>query len=343
MSPKDLVLGRLVGEGLVRTTPSEPLPTIVTHMTIVTSIGSAAYHDMMQSIKERWDGLRVTVIDAPVQGEGAAARLVQALTIADRLGSTVLVCARGGGSESDLAAFNDEALARALSACQTPTICAVGHESDHCVCDAVATWRAKTPTAAIEMVVPRPLPELCLELDCLQTRLRHSWNVSVGHATKRHQKMRQMLKSATDAIFERATRDVHTKRSMLGQQLEQGRVRTVCSFRSARERLTCEMDCKFERVRQRYIRSRQSLEQAGRVRLLTEVQSIHKLRTAIQNAYPLPGRGLAMVQKNKRRIDKVDELQEGDQIAIQLSDGVAFARVFKCHRRNRHTLHELTR
>lgn len=334
VSPKEMTLGRLARDGLIGLdTPKRPLPTIATHLAIVTSVGSAAYHDMMQSIRERWEGLRVSVIDAPVQGDRAAAMLIEALRVADRLESTAIICARGGGSESDLAAFDDEALARALAACKTPTICAVGHESDHSVCDAVATWRAKTPTAAIEMAVPRRLAEMRAEIDETRRRLHEAWTAAIEVAAKRRDELGETLMRATDGILDRAAQHARMKRELLAGHLQQVHVRASFAARSARQRLRCELERKLERSGQRLVRMRQSLREAGRARWIDDAQTVYKLRAALQAAYPVPGKGLAMVQKNKRRIDDVDDLQPEDQIAIQLSNGVAFARIIKCHRR----------
>lgn len=334
VSPKEITLGKLARDGLIGlTSPKEPLPMIVTHLAIVTSIGSAAYHDMMQSIRERWEDLRVTVVDAPVQGDRAVAMLIEALTVADSLESTVIICARGGGSEADLAAFDDEALARALAACNTPTICAVGHESDHSVCDAVATWRAKTPTAAIELAVPRRRAEFRAEVGELRRRLHKGRTAAVENAARRREALGQTLTRTTDGILERAAQHTQMKRQLLAGHLVQVHVRASFTARSARERLQSEIERKLDRSGQRLARMRQSLRETGRARWVDDAQTIYRLRAALQAAYPVPGKGLAMVQKNKRRIDDVDDLRPEDQIAIQLSNGVAFARIIKCHRR----------
>jgi exodeoxyribonuclease VII large subunit len=97
--------------------------------------------------------LRVTIFPARVQGEGAVLQMMEGLRALPRLGCDVVVLARGGGSAEDLAAFNDERLARAVADSPVPTISAVGHETDWTLVDFVADVRAATPSAAAEIVV----------------------------------------------------------------------------------------------------------------------------------------------------------------------------------------------
>lgn len=124
---KALVLSRLHDEGLLdRQKLAIPYP--VQHLCIVTSSGSAAAHDMLKSIEERWPDLRTTLIHSAVQGEDAPMQLVNALGAARELNppADVIVCGRGGGSEADLCAFDNENVARAFAQSTIPVISAVG-------------------------------------------------------------------------------------------------------------------------------------------------------------------------------------------------------------------------
>lgn len=144
---------KLEKEGLFDPKRKKPLPLFPRHVGIISSPTGAAVRDILQILKNRWRGLKVTLIPALVQGEEAAASLVRGLKMAEKLKPDVLIIGRGGGSIEDLQAFNDEALARTISAHPIPIISAVGHEIDFTISDFSADVRAETPSSAAVMVV----------------------------------------------------------------------------------------------------------------------------------------------------------------------------------------------
>ena len=144
---------KLEAEGLFDADRKRPLPFLPRRVGVVTSPQGAAIRDIVNVLKRRHPDLRVTIFPARVQGEGAVLQMMEGLRALPRLGCDVVVLARGGGSAEDLAAFNDERLARALASCPVPTISAVGHETDWTLVDFVADVRAATPSAAAEIVV----------------------------------------------------------------------------------------------------------------------------------------------------------------------------------------------
>ena len=131
------------------------LPAYPRAVGLVTSPQGAALHDMLTTFARRWPALRVVVYPTPVQGDGAPARIVDAIRTANaRAEVEVLIVGRGGGSIEDLWAFNDEAVARAVFESALPVVSAVGHETDFTICDFVADVRAPTPTGAAALVCP---------------------------------------------------------------------------------------------------------------------------------------------------------------------------------------------
>jgi exodeoxyribonuclease VII large subunit len=145
-------LGR---EGLFDPGAKRPIPEQPQQIGVVTSLAAAALRDVLTTLRRRNPSIPVIVYPAPVQGEGAAARLVQALASASsRAECDVLLLVRGGGSIEDLWPFNEEALARAIRASAIPVVVGVGHETDFTIADFAADERAATPTAAAELVSP---------------------------------------------------------------------------------------------------------------------------------------------------------------------------------------------
>jgi len=141
-------------EGLFDPARKRPLPAYVATLAVVTSTAGAALRDIVTVARRRWPGVRVLVVGARVQGDGAVGELVRALRLVNRLpGVEVCIVGRGGGDREDLAAFNTEAVCRALAAVRVPTISAVGHETDISLTDLVADVRAATPSAAAELAL----------------------------------------------------------------------------------------------------------------------------------------------------------------------------------------------
>jgi exodeoxyribonuclease VII large subunit len=131
---------------------------------IVTSPQAAALRDVLTTLRRRMPSASVVIYPAPVQGEGAAAKIVQAIATAGaRSECDVLIVCRGGGSIEDLWAYNDEALARAIAACPIPVVSGVGHETDFTIADFVADVRAPTPTGAAQLVSADRI-EVCEQL-----------------------------------------------------------------------------------------------------------------------------------------------------------------------------------
>ena len=123
---------------------------------LITSVGSAAYHDFIKIIGDRWSGLEILVRDVQVQGEIASSQIIKALNNfnTDTEPVDVLVIIRGGGSVEDLSSFNEEHLVRCIASSRIPTLVAIGHEIDISLAELVADKRCSTPTHAAESLTP---------------------------------------------------------------------------------------------------------------------------------------------------------------------------------------------
>ena len=173
---------KLAAEGLFDPARKRPLPRWPGRIGIVTSPTGAAVRDILR-IAERRGRARFLVSPCQVQGETAAFDIIRALRRVERH-VDVVVIARGGGSAEDLAAFNDEALARAIASSSVPVVSAVGHEVDFTIADFVADARAPTPSGAAELVVPH-LGELEQRLGEVGKRLMRAGQRVIGEARLR--------------------------------------------------------------------------------------------------------------------------------------------------------------
>ena len=130
-----------------------PIPAYAKTVGIVTAPTGAAVRDIINIAKRRNPYVQLILYPALVQGERAAASIAKGIEVLDRMHPDVMIVGRGGGSIEDLWAFNEEIVARAIFACETPVISAVGHETDVTIADYVADLRAPTPSAAAELAV----------------------------------------------------------------------------------------------------------------------------------------------------------------------------------------------
>ena len=159
---------KLEAEGLFDAARKKSLPALPRRIGVVTSPQAAALRDILNILQRRHHSANVLIFPAQVQGEAAAAEVSAAIRHFNRGRSVeVIIVARGGGSAEDLAAFNDEALARVVAESRIPIISAVGHETDFTILDFVADLRAPTPSAAAELVIRsrQEIEELAQALD----------------------------------------------------------------------------------------------------------------------------------------------------------------------------------
>ncbi len=162
---------RLLSEGLFAEERKRPLPFLPQKIGIVTSPSGAAIRDILKVLGRRFPNLHILVSPTRVQGDEAPQEIVRALRRLYGIeGIDLIIVARGGGSKEDLWAFNEEAVAREISASPVPVISAVGHEIDITISDLVSDVRASTPSMAAEIAV-REKRELMEELKDLESRM----------------------------------------------------------------------------------------------------------------------------------------------------------------------------
>ncbi|HEY6969032.1 MAG TPA: exodeoxyribonuclease VII large subunit [Candidatus Angelobacter sp.] len=176
---------KLAQEGLFERERKKPVPQLPRRIGIVTSPRGAALHDMLNVLARRHESVGILIYPAQVQGESSSAEVSAGIKYFNRMKNVdVIIVARGGGSIEDLAAFNDEPLARTIAASKLPVISAVGHETDFTIADFVADLRAPTPSAAAELVIESK-HRLAEHLQHLHHRLAQATRYRLSVAARR--------------------------------------------------------------------------------------------------------------------------------------------------------------
>jgi exodeoxyribonuclease VII large subunit len=319
---------RLQADGLLDPARKRPLPFLPRRIGVATSPTGAALRDFLRVLHARFPSAPVLVAPCRVQGEGAAATVISAMRGLHRAGCDVIVITRGGGSQEDLAAFNDERLARTIAACPVPVVSAVGHEVDVSIADLVADVRAATPTHAAQLVVPvrDELAERLRSLrgraeraiaGALAARRREIRALSAELSDPKHLLSRErhrlddLLHRAAGAV-ERPRRAARQRldalRGRLGRQEPRRRVREVLGrMESATRRLGAWQAAYFRREGLRIERLGARLEPANVAKLLA--------------------RGFALVLRDGHLLTRSAMAAPGDEVRVALAEGWLDARV----------------
>jgi exodeoxyribonuclease VII large subunit len=215
----------LNAEGLFDRARKRRLPFLPGRIGLITGRASAAERDVCTNARRRWPAVNFRITNVAVQGPTAVPQIIDALTALDRDETIdVIVLARGGGSVEDLLPFSDEALCRAVFACRTPVVSAIGHETDTPLVDYVADLRASTPTDAAKRIVPDLADERRL-MDQARQRLRRGVSQLLDREQHRLDAIRSRpVLARPEAIVDQRQTDVRALRERgtrcLGHRLD---------------------------------------------------------------------------------------------------------------------------
>lgn len=185
----ELLQKKLAAEGLFSEDHKKPIPFLPRRIGVVSSPKGAVIQDIINVLSRRFPNFDLLLYPSAVQGKEAVDELIAGIRTLDaREDIDVIIVARGGGSIEDLWCFNDERLARAVFACNTPIISAVGHETDYTICDFCADLRAPTPSAAAELVMPNK-EEVLHRIG----KLGYDLSISMDHLVKRQSHRLELL------------------------------------------------------------------------------------------------------------------------------------------------------
>ena len=325
---------KLEAEGLFAAERKKAIPQLPTRIGIVTSAQAAALRDILNVIERRHHSVNVLIYPAQVQGDAASREVAAGVRYFNQHDNVdVIVVARGGGSAEDLAAFNDEALARTIAASEIPLISAVGHETDFTIVDFVADLRAPTPSAAAELVI-RSRQGVEDQAAALHERLSRAmrYRLLMGRQA--------LTELAQHGAFARMMEVIHQRQ----QKLDDLTHRMELAERLLLEKLLRRWETISAAVRHydlRLVLSGMSKElESGTAALVSVMRNVmlqHKVRsdrlqTALESLSPLAilERGYALVFDSEGKLLKdVRGVKVGDEISTRLAHGELRAAVTK--------------
>ena len=318
---------RLDREGLFDADRKRPLPTLPRKIGIVTSLDGAAVRDVLKVLNRRWPNAHIVISPTRVQGDGAPVEIVRGLKLVGQVdGIDVVIVTRGGGPIEDLWAFNDEGVARAVAESPVPVISAVGHESDHTICDFAADLRAPTPSAAAELVVARH-DDFTARIRRTEERLTAALRRDIQQRRDRvHQLERRPGLAGWPARL--AFRSRHA--SEVGHRLSQA-VQMMLSTRTRRMRSlglrlqALDVGRRLARVESRLQTARIRLRQAAGQTLDRGGTRLGAATARLEALSPLAvlARGYAVCWNHERTtvVHSVNEIHTGEMIRVTLHHG----------------------
>ncbi|WIF66520.1 exodeoxyribonuclease VII large subunit [Metapseudomonas otitidis] len=324
---------KLAGEGLFATERKRPLPPHPQRVGIVTSPTGAVIRDIISVFRRRAPQISLTLVPTAVQGREATAQIVRALALADAQGFDALILARGGGSLEDLWCFNEEAVARAVAACKTPIVSAVGHETDVSISDFVADVRAPTPSAAAELLAPDS-SGLRQRLEGLERRLLLRMRQLIAHQHLRLDGLTRRLRHPGERLRQQTQRlddlEMRLQRA-LDRQVSQRRERLArLETRLAAQhpgRALGLLRQRLDALAARLPRAMRETLGTRRLELQSQVQTLHAFS-------PLAtlGRGYSiLLDERGQAIRSASQTQPGQRLKARLGEGELEVRVEDNH------------
>ncbi|CDZ93554.1 exodeoxyribonuclease VII large subunit [Pseudomonas saudiphocaensis] len=324
---------KLSAEGLFAADNKRALPAHPQRIGIVSSPTGAVIRDIISVFARRAPHVELTLVPTAVQGREATAQIVRALQLADRGSFDALILARGGGSLEDLWCFNEEAVARAVAACQTPIISAVGHETDVSIADFVADVRAPTPSAAAELLAPSSA-DIRQRLEGLRQRLLLRMRERLQRERANLDGLTRRLRHPGERLQQQAQRV-----DDLEQRLLRAIDRRLCAGQERLARLDTRLGAQhpgraLAMLRQRLEHLSARMPRAMQERLTSRRQQLQGLAQTLNAISPLAtlSRGYSiLIDEHGQAIRAASQTQPGQRLKARLGEGELQVRVEDNH------------
>jgi len=324
---------RLGAEGLFDPIHKKPLPSFPQRIGVITSPVGAAIHDLLTVLERRFPCASIILYPVPVQGMDAAEKITEMIQLADRRAECdLLVLTRGGGSLEDLAAFNDESIARAIHATQLPIVSAVGHEIDFTIADFVADQRAPTPSAAAELISPDEA-ELQQQLSQLHGRSITYLQRQSAHCQTALKHIQQRLKQQHPAAL---LEQQQQKVDELARRLTRQHQAQYIHYKNRLNQLTARLKVltpahRLAQFKLQHASLNKRLQQQMNHQLTQSQQQLSHTSQQLHTISPLAtlGRGYAIVQKHPSGeiIRHAATVEPGTKIKAKLAEGALLCQV----------------
>ncbi len=328
---------RLAEEGLFDAARKRPLPAFPHCIGVITSPTGAVIRDIVTVIRRRDARLNLLIYPAIMQGAASSVSVITAIrwfnTHPER--TDLIVIARGGGSLEDLAAFNDESLARAIAASSLPVVSAVGHETDFTIADFVADLRAPTPSAAAELITAAQ-HRIEDRVAALSNRLERSVAFSLMQSRARYSRLSAdaVLNRLRDSLYRREQRIddlAYRAESAISRRLRTSAMRLkIVTDRLRQQAPTARLTAAHRRL----VRADDALARTSTRLLTTRKSRLATAKTRLEALSPLAvlNRGYALIYaENGALIRKATEVQPGQIIRSRLAAGALTATVLESH------------
>ena len=316
---------KLAAQGLFDESIKKPLPFLPQRVAVITSPTGAAIRDFLKIIRRRFANLEIIVVPVKVQGEAAAAEMVDALALVNReLAVDVIVLTRGGGSLEDLWAFNQEELALAIRASRVPVVSAVGHEIDVTISDLAADLRAPTPSGAAELLVVEK-ETLKQQILHLQTRLQTGLKTELASFQERLRFLSKGLRDPRKRLQDSWLRldDMESRLSRMMSFMMMDRKRSLAA--SERTLILHSPLKTIAGLRQRIDFQRRSIAMMATRKVKDCRMGISMLQEKLKDMGPLSvlGRGYAIARKlpEKWVLRSSSQVNPGDRVSVKLAEG----------------------
>ena len=316
---------KLAAEGLFNPEWKQTLPQFSNKIGVVTSPSGAVIRDIITTIERRFPMAQIILFPSKVQGDGASEEISKKIKQANDMDLDVLIVGRGGGSIEDLWPFNEEEVVRAIFESKIPVISSVGHETDTTLADFVADRRAATPTAAAELASPISQLDLLNTLNDWEFRMKASLQKVINN---RQEKLDYLTNSVIfrqpERLYDNQSQKVDQLIDRLENLTKQIYQTDKQEFALINQRLRAiDLQGQVDNYKSSLLKEEHLLQQAIKVIYKQKKNQAEKAWEALTLINPenILARGYSLVRKQDKLITSVKEINPGDLLELDFSDG----------------------